>query len=149
METLRLLKRSPETALLLLANKKHGISLSPDNSRVVSIEPAAGKRAIAVIQAYTNTKDEFRDPGLNEPYSGSFRFPFDRLDLADIFGDTVDTPLTSPSNTEAVLDILTKESKIVFDNHDFEFVRLEGTEAQLVASAHSRRWVGSITIRLK
>lgn len=148
MDTLKLLKRSPDVALLLIANELYGLSLTPDNSRVIAIEPGAGNQTVAVIEAHYDGDDQANDPSVADPYTGQLRVPFDRLALSDIFGDPIDIPLRTPTNTNSVLDVLSIKSKIVFDDNDFALQRLEGTTVVLAAKAESRRWVGSLTLRL-
>ena len=148
MDALRLLKRTPDVALILIANELYGLSLTPQNSRVVSVAAGEGKRGTATIEAHYDGTDEINDPSRADPYEGQLKVPFDRLELSDIFGNSIDVPLTSPTNTEAILDILSRNTKIVFDDNDFALERLTGSEVVITAKPESRRWVGSLTLRL-
>lgn len=148
MNILRLLKRTPDVAVLLLANHANGTALSPSNARVVGIEAVGELETVAIIEARNDGSDLVNDPSIAQPYSGSQRFTYNRLRLSDFFGSTLRLPLRAPTNSQNIVEMLSINSGIVFDEHDIQDARFDGDVFTLHAGPNSRRWVGSLTIRL-
>lgn len=142
-DTLRLLKHDPTVALLILANNHLNLRMMPQGTSVSS--PVAIDKALTeVIFTAHASVDEY----IETRYTGSLKYRYHRLDVADYFsGLTLE--VTPPVTVRGVMNNLALASGLVITDDDFENALVEGASFELKAKPNSLRWVGQTTVMLE
>jgi hypothetical protein len=142
-KTVKLLKYTPEEALLLIANDSLGTSLSPDNAIIEKIVGISGTLTECTVAGKVLLAGNCANS-----YEKQSVFMFNRLDLETVFGNPFEILGALPTTVNNVLKQITKTSGIVFDENDFEDGVLNTTPITLLPSSSSRRWIGQLDIVL-
>lgn len=147
-ETLRLLTYTPLQALLVIANESLGTSFNPDNVKVEAVEALEGPLTRITLTAHYSGAKPINPSWVANPYEGQTTLLLNRLDLTDVFGDTFRLPIGTPTTVNDVIALIQSRTGIQFDEHDFAQASIYTPEHALVASPHSRRWVGTLHLVL-
>lgn len=139
-EVIRLLKFTPEEAILMVANKEMNTHLRPEIAQVGEVISLGGLRTKVRIHSL-DVKPEM----IQNPYSGITELEYNRYDLSSIF-DVILSDIEVPTTVQSVLDRITESTGILFDEHDFVNERIVDEEYWLTAAPDSRRWVGSVKV---
>lgn len=136
----RLLRFTPDEAILMLANERMKTYLRPEISKVSQLKAISGSRTQVLIES----KDVHLDMVQN-PYIGASVLEYNRYDLTVTFG-TITSDLQVPTTVESLLATIHKATGIVFTKDDFENDSIETKEFWLIASPNSKRWVGAVKV---
>lgn len=146
--TQSLLMYTPTEAVLVIANETLGLSMSPDNVDIVSVQNLGGTLTEITVSAEAIANRPKVAVSSVNPYTGQLSFKIHRLDLSVIFGDPYVVDVAAPTTVDGVLTKITALSGIIFDEHDFLQDRIDGSTYRLNAAPGSRRWVGGIDLVL-
>lgn len=142
LEVKRLLKFTPDEAIIMMANSNLNTQLRSEIVRVGEVIPLDGLRARVTVTSIDAQYDMIQNP-----YVGRHTLEYSRYDLAEVFGQLfIDVKL--PTTVYNILDYITDRTGIVFDDNDFNNGVIEDTEFTLYAKSNSKRWVGGVKIIL-
>lgn len=139
-EVIRLLKFTPDEALLMLANMEMNTHLRPEIARVGEVIPLEGSRTKVRIHSLDVKPDMIQNP-----YSGITELEYNRYDLSSIF-DVILFDTGVPTTVNSVIERITQSTGIQFDDHDFVNERISVDEYWLTAAPGSKRWVGAVKV---
>lgn len=142
-ETLRLLKFDPAVALLIMANNHLNIRLRIEYV-TLSKPKATDDNGLTEV---TITTKRSADEGIRRDYTGSLKYVYKRIHVADIFSDLV-LDLTPPITVGGVLRNLSLATGLVISPDDFENALISSKSFVLKAKADSLRWFGETTVML-
>ena len=141
-DTQRLLRYDPETAVLIMVNEAYGLHLRREIAYVSDREPLAdGKIRVTV------TGRPSIDEGIPSSYEGSVSIVVQRLSLNEIFGEFT-VQAAPPATVRSVVELLSRSTKIKFDDMDFTNEIITTHEFMLKADPESLRWYGQTKITL-
>jgi len=142
LELKRLLKFTPEEAILMMANKTLNTYLRPEIAVIDHIEAIDGKRTKAYI-----TVLDVKPDMIQNPYAGGIVLEYNRYDIGEILGQIlIDIP--PPTTIRNVIDIVSKQTGIIFTDDDFVNGRIDESTFILEAAETSKRWVGTLSVIL-
>ena len=141
-DTLRLLKYDPAVALLILANNHLNLHMLPQGVSVSSPRVIDG-----AITEVTFTAHDSVDEYLETRFTGSFKYRYRRIDLAEMFPDLT-LEVTPPVTIRGAMNNLALASGLVITDDDFENALVETDSFVLTAKPGSLRWVGQTTVML-
>jgi len=136
----QLLQYHPYDALLIAYNDIHASTLNPRYVELVGVVDN-GSSALVTLKARQGSPDdgEFR-------FSNQCEIEVIRLDLSELFGETLTVEYSGEIVSHDVANIISKRTGVVFDASDFEAVVITPENNQLVAAPTSLRWYGQLTI---
>lgn len=136
----RLLRFTPDEAILMLANEKMNTYLRPEISKVSQLKVISGSRTQVLIESR-----DIHPAMIQNPYIGASVLEYSRYDLTAVFGAVV-SDLQVPTSVESLLEAIHKATGIVFTKEDFNNEAIETKEFWLNASPSSKRWIGSVKV---
>lgn len=142
--TTRLLKFSPEEALLIMINNHYNLNLRPEFVKIHPPQSLGGKLTEVLIEIIPSTNEV-----IESPYTGSFIYRYERLDLSEIQGSFC-IDLQTPTTVAEVLSNISTSTGVIIDPSDFDNVAIdvESSNYILQASPSSLRWVGELSLTL-
>lgn len=140
LELRRLLKFTPDEAIIMMANSELNTYLRPEIVRVGEPTSLGGKLTQITIESIDKDYEMIQNP-----YVGLRTLEYSRYDLTEVFDQLIiDTKL--PTTIGNILEYITYRTGILFDTNDFDNGVITESEFTLVAKAESKRWVGSVNV---
>lgn len=141
--TRQLLRYKPLAALLIVINQSEQLRLNPDQIRVVHIEGIDGTETLVRLEAKQGS-----NAALDDIYLNNGLFKYNRLDIADVFDEGHVVNIKLPTTTHDLLDVLERDTGILFDKSDLFLEPIWNEEYLLKPRDTSLRWVGEVTLNL-
>lgn len=142
LELSRLLKFSPDDAVLMMANQVLGTYLRPEIARVGAVLALEGRRTLVPIEVLDVTPEMIQNP-----YDGTFQLEYNRYDLTEVFGRIL-IEASLPTTVDNLIRTLSQKTGIVFDKDDFSNEVVDTASYTLIANPGSKRWVGDVEIQI-
>ena len=142
-ETLRLLKFDPAVALLIMANNHLNIRLRIEYVDLGIPKPIDDNGLTEVTVTTKRSVDE----GIRRDYTGSLKYVYKRIHVADIFTELIFTA-KPPVTVYGLLRNLSLATGLVITDNDFENALITNKSFVLKAKPESLRWFGEISVML-
>lgn len=137
-----LLRMTPYEAMLIGYNELHGTQLNPRYVLLDEVIDSTGPDLTVRLKAAS-----FPPNSEDKRFAGSGVITVQRLDIGALFGNApVAVPLGTAMLSYDVARYLNQRSGIVFDPSDFVEKLITPEDNTLLASPHSLRWYGQLTI---
>lgn len=141
--TRQLLKYKPLDALLIVINQSENLRLNPKQIRVTQIEGIEGTKTLVRLESFSAD-----NAAMDDFYRESGLFTYDRINIADVFNDGHFVNLKLPTTTHDLLDVLERDTGIIFDKGDLPLESIWSENYILKPRDNSLRWVGSVRLTI-
>lgn len=144
MTSYDLLVYSSESAIAMMFNDIHGLSVYPGDFTVSHRTPSTVDDTIGFRMTFGPPKDQMRP----HRFTGHITASLTRYRLEDVFGELSLLDVYYPATVHDVLTHIMSTRGEIFDLDDFENRVLEGEVVTITPLPDSLRWVGTLTVGL-